>query len=919
MSAKYTRITVTPDIGEALQVGAKAPFVVNLSQSISGVTIEELTKVSSEVKKDALSASNSAKAAKVSETNAKGSADSAKDQADLAKDQVGLATEQVEEAKNQVDLAKEQVGLATEQVEEAKNQVDLAKEQVGLATEQVVEAKNQVDLAKEQVVLATEQANVAANQALEATTQASLAKASSEEATTQAALATTKADEAKASAESSSTSAMESKNSATEADNSAKLAEQNSQDAKVSADAAKVSETNAKGSADSAEASLNELKSHTYDKTTVDSRLSEKVNKAGDTMSGPLETTTKVLTKSANGQQSLGLVSSNSGSANIEKVQDGKSYLIRVPQKTGTMLLEGDYGIGDRNPIGDQHLDDLRIPQIMQQPMTNKALLSKGYPFNSAGVLEIKQTVNGLGDGCLQIYTDYIGNRQAIRSWTGSTFKWEPWNVYAIGNYGLGATADDGFVSTDTPPNSDDVTSAGFYGGGGAGSTNYFEPYKPMIVATRQGGDGTGAVLQIQSGGVVQNPTLGYRIRAGGKSWSDWSKVAALDNPETQMFRGQVTSYSGIYCSEDDTFKDYFGLKRPQKGDPYGFYLAYGGSGYSINFPERTGGTILVQSGNQSTIRATNDYAGLTLARSNGYYSLLETNPSEKEGADGVFCNLVSRAPGGSNRGVISFSENVSGTVLVNKTPNTVKKQSINRNGFYQCQDIEPYDVMFMGIACTHVSNEQYVFSLWGRGNRFLFSTKEAGKWFGTWEVWTTANARADTNGFIKKASPIIDINPDGTFTTNDESEGATVTRVAQGEYLIEGVLGFNSDAGWGGADGGIEIPLDVNKQPLIWVDYKVMEDGSILIKTYHRTHPSAPKFARNDIAGYSDGDPIDIPNGRFISVRVQMPEQSIYNVRMRELEESSTLYEKYHKPIEEAWENKPEYIKDAMDKFLNI
>lgn len=78
MSTKYTRITVSPDIGEALQVGAKAPFVVNLSQSISGVTIEELTKVSSEVKRDALSASNSADAAKVSETNAKGSADSAK-------------------------------------------------------------------------------------------------------------------------------------------------------------------------------------------------------------------------------------------------------------------------------------------------------------------------------------------------------------------------------------------------------------------------------------------------------------------------------------------------------------------------------------------------------------------------------------------------------------------------------------------------------------------------------------------------------------------------------------------------------------------------------------------------------------------------------------------------------------------------
>ncbi|SUC22787.1 Uncharacterised protein [Proteus vulgaris] len=166
--------------------------------------------------------------------------------------------------------------------------------------------------------------------------------------------------------------------------------------------------------------------------------------------------------------------------------------------------------------------------------------------------------------------------------------------------------------------------------------------------------------------------------------------------------------------------------------------------------------------------------------------------------------------------------------------------------------------------------------------------------------VWSSNNTTVDSNGFIKRASPIIDINPDGTFTTNDESEGATVTRVAKGEYLIEGVLGFNSDAGWGGVDGGIEIPLDVNKQPLIWVNSKINKDGSILVKTYHRTHPNAPEFANNDIDGFNDGDPIDIPDGRFISVRVQMPEQSIYNVRMREMEEAQKAEEERRQKEEE-------------------
>lgn len=187
--------------------------------------------------------------------------------------------------------------------------------------------------------------------------------------------------------------------------------------------------------------------------------------------------------------------------------------------------------------------------------------------------------------------------------------------------------------------------------------------------------------------------------------------------------------------------------------------------------------------------------------------------------------------------------------------------------------------------------------------NHYTSSNDDASGAVRVYTTWSSKNTTVDSNGFIKRASPVININPDGTFTTNDESEGATVTRVAQGEYLIEGVLGFNSDAGWGGVDGGIEIPLDVNKQPLIWVDSEVMEDGSILVRTYHRTHPNAPKFARNDIDDYKDGDPIDIPDGRFISVRVQMPEQSIYNVRMREMEEAQKAEEERRKKEEEMKE----------------
>ncbi len=221
--------------------------------------------------------------------------------------------------------------------------------------------------------------------------------------------------------------------------------------------------------------------------------------------------------------------------------------------------------------------------------------------------------------------------------------------------------------------------------------------------------------------------------------------------------------------------------------------------------------------------------------------------------------------------------------------------EDISANGFYSPAGassngfLSSYYPAFFAMRQT--GNGSLVqFTSTGAGYRLLSANTWQNEWVG---LWDNKNTTVDSNGFIKRASPVININSDGTFTTNDESEGATVTRVAQGEYLIEGVLGFNSDAGWGGVDGGIEIPLDVNKQPLIWVNSKVNKDGSILVKTYHRTHPNAPEFARNEVDGFNDGDPIDIPDGRFISVRVQMPEQSIYNVRMRKMEEEEERRQK--------------------------
>ncbi|ENN5715312.1 phage tail protein [Enterobacter hormaechei] len=197
-----------------------------------------------------------------------------------------------------------------------------------------------------------------------------------------------------------------------------------------------------------------------------------------------------------------------------------------------------------------------------------------------------------------------------------------------------------------------------------------------------------------------------------------------------------------------------------------------------------------------------------------------------------------------------------------------------------------PYDgpsatAVFMGINCAHSSDSSYCFQLGGRGNQGMWWRARESASFLPWlRVYDTGNTTRASDGTLKAASPVVKLYADGSFETNNESEGCTVTRIKAGEYLIEGCMGMNSDAAWGGIDGGFDIPKDRNGQALIWLDYEVNADGSVLVKTFHREYPSAPIFARNSREGFVDGEPADIPADQFVSVRVEMPQNSIWNQR---------------------------------------
>lgn len=141
------------------------------------------------------------------------------------------------------------------------------------------------------------------------------------------------------------------------------------------------------------------------------------------------------------------------------------------------------------------------------------------------------------------------------------------------------------------------------------------------------------------------------------------------------------------------------------------------------------------------------------------------------------------------------------------------------------------------------------------------------------WTAWAThwndKNTTVDTNGFIKRASPILKLYGTGEFECNEEAEGVTVYREGVGVYRVRGSNGLHPE-GW-----TVEIPQDINGNFLCFVDITTADDGVLTVSVFHR---------RFDIetAMVVAGDPMDIPDGRWIDLRLQMPADSLYNQKLR-------------------------------------
>lgn len=133
-----------------------------------------------------------------------------------------------------------------------------------------------------------------------------------------------------------------------------------------------------------------------------------------------------------------------------------------------------------------------------------------------------------------------------------------------------------------------------------------------------------------------------------------------------------------------------------------------------------------------------------------------------------------------------------------------------------------------------------------------------------TWGSWfkfrTELNTAVDGNGFVKAASPIVKLFVDKIELNHDAQQQDIVYEIlGVGDYLLKGSTGF-AQQGW-----YVETPKDANGNALVAVVYEQLENQDISVKTYKK------KFDIESASIVADlNSPIDIPEGRWIDIRLQ-------------------------------------------------
>lgn len=128
------------------------------------------------------------------------------------------------------------------------------------------------------------------------------------------------------------------------------------------------------------------------------------------------------------------------------------------------------------------------------------------------------------------------------------------------------------------------------------------------------------------------------------------------------------------------------------------------------------------------------------------------------------------------------------------------------------------------------------------------------------WYLYRTSkNTTVDSNGFVKAASPVLQLYADKVELNEEASEQPiSFEKIGTGDYLITGSLGFAQE-GW-----YIEMPKDANGNVLVAVVYEQLEDATISVKTYSKKFDVETGDVVPNLS-----NPRDVPEGRWISIRL--------------------------------------------------
>lgn len=156
--------------------------------------------------------------------------------------------------------------------------------------------------------------------------------------------------------------------------------------------------------------------------------------------------------------------------------------------------------------------------------------------------------------------------------------------------------------------------------------------------------------------------------------------------------------------------------------------------------------------------------------------------------------------------------------------------------------------------------------------------------------LYGTANTTKASDGTLKAASPVArivksqdecqraDIDEPGFVwcgcgTANAEAEGITISRLDIGVYVLTGSAGLASE-GW-----QLLPPMDPGGMGEMGVvEAEQTESGGLTVRLFKR------KYMLNDEGEIvkTKGAPLDVPSNSWIDVRLDMPENSVWNQRQK-------------------------------------